>query len=413
MNAAPLRVKPTPRQENRMAEAPTDDLERRRALGQFFTSPEVAAFIWDLLEIIHGRRFSTGVRVIDPACGEGVFLRVAHERGGLPAKSLFGADIDETLVCTWRHDPLLRGANVRLINGLLDEPAQGVEEGNFHVVAGNPPFSGNGFRELLRLLEESSTGVRHEEQDLFGAACLKEEVSPPTKPLSRQERAELERLVRTLSQYSCWRLEAEAEPDNEADEESKTAPSELFATSALFDKRRPTASDYEKAAQLIAQWPHNRPLDASRPEIRDTIRRLASTAIEVMFVERFVRLAKPGGLIAVIVPESIVASDRLGPFRMWLLGRMELLASISLPQKVFTGVGANAKTSIIFARRRTHDLPDGWYSPNGSDTACEEGDPIFMAAPRLDAPGFTIENYLARVLVDARRKRDTFWPDAK
>jgi hypothetical protein len=29
--------------------------------------------------------------------GEGVFLRVAHERGGLPAKRLFGADIDMTL----------------------------------------------------------------------------------------------------------------------------------------------------------------------------------------------------------------------------------------------------------------------------------------------------------------------------
>ena len=92
-------------------------------------------------------------------------------------------------------------------------------------------------------------------------------------------------------------------------------------------------------------------LDTSRPEVRDTIRRLASTAIEVMFTERFVRLAKPGGLIAVIVPESIVASDRLGPFRIWLLGRMDLLASVSLPQKVFTGVGANAKTSIVFARR--------------------------------------------------------------
>ena len=86
--------------------------------------------------------------------------------------------------------------------------------------------------------------------------------------------------------------------------------------------------------------------------MRDAIRRLAGTAIKVVFTERFVRLAKPGGLIALIVPESIVASDRLGAFRIWLLGKMDLLASVSLPQKIFTGVGANAKTSIIFARRR-------------------------------------------------------------
>jgi len=413
MNAAPLNQKPTLRQPLAAAEAPADDLERRRELGQFFTSPDVAGFIWDLLEVIHGKRFHANTRLIDPACGEGVFLRVAHERGGLPAKNLFGADIDEALAPGWRQDPLLRDANLAVANGLLNAPANGIVEGTFNIAAGNPPFSGNGLRGLLRLLEESSEGERHEEQELFGASCLKEEATPPREPLSRQERAELDRLVRTLSQYSCWRLETEPDPEDETDEEVASAPTELFAADALFDRRRPTASDYERAAQLIAQWPQNRPLDVSRSEVRDAIRRLASTAIEVMFTERFVRLAKPGGLIAVIVPESVVASDRLGLFRIWLLGRMDLLASVSLPQKVFTGVGANAKTSIVFARRRAHDRPNDWYSPDALDNLPEEDGPIFMAAPRLDAPGFSIESYLARVLAEAQRKRDTFWPDTK
>lgn len=413
MNVAPPKLKLPPRQSLSTAEALADDLERRRELGQFFTSPEVAGFIWDLLEVIHHRRFPANTRLIDPACGEGIFLRVAHQRGGLPAKCLFGADIDATLAHGWRQDPLLRGANVHLLNGLLDDAASGIEEGTFDVAAGNPPFSGRGLQDLLRLLEEPEEGQRHEEQDLFGASCLKEEASPPREPLSRQERVELVRLVRILSQYSCWRLETEPEQGEAADEESESTPTELFAASALFDRRRPTASDYEQAAQLIAHWPHNRPLDTSRPEVRDAIRRLASTAIEVIFTERFVRLAKPGGLIALIVPESIVASDRLGLFRIWLLGRMDLLASVSLPQKVFTGVGANAKTSIIFARRRAHDRPDGWYSPAALDNLPDEDTPIFLAAPRLDAPGFSIESYLARVLADAQRERDTFWPNPK
>ncbi len=313
MNAAPPKLKPTLGQSLVATEALTDGLERRRELGQFFTSPEVAGFIWDLLEVIHGRRFYSNTRLIDPACGEGVFLRVANERGGLPATSLFGADVDEALAPGWRQDPLLRDAHVVVANGLL----------------------------------------------------------------------------------------------------SQRAPTELFTATALFDRRRPTASDYQQAAQLIGHWPENRPLDISRPEVRDTIRRLASTAIEVMFTERFVRLAKRGGLIAVIVPESIVASDRLGQFRIWLLGRMDLLASVSLPQKVFTGVGANAKTSIVFARRRARDRPDGWYSPDALDNLPQEDCPIFMAAPRLDVPGFSVESYLTRVLADAQRQRDTFWPDAK
>ena len=132
-----------------------------------------------------------------------------------------------------------------------------------------------------------------------------------------------------------------------------------------------------------------------------------------MFTERFVRLAKPGGLIAVIVPDSIVASDRLGPLRIWLMGRMELLATVGLPQKVFKGVGANAKTTIVFARRRLHDRPDGWYSPEAFDNMPEEDVPIFLTAPLLDFPGFSLESYLTCVLADAQRQRNKFWPDPK
>ena len=130
------------------------------------------------------------------------------------------------------------------------------------------------------------------------------------------------------------------------------------------------------------------------------------TAIEVVFTERFVRLAKPGGFIAIIVPESIVASDRLGAFRIWLLGKMDLLASVSLPQKIFTGVGANAKTSIIFARRRAQDRPDGWYRPDTLDDSSDKDQPIFLAAPRLDVPGFSTELPGARAGGRAERPQE-------
>ncbi len=413
MNASPPKLKPTPPLSGPALEEAGNGLERKRELGQFFTSPMVAGFIWDLLEVIHGSRFPVNTRLIDPACGEGVFLRVAQERGGLSAKGLFGADVDEALVPGWRQDPLLSGANLLPGNGLLDDPHIGIVERAFSIVVGNPPFSGKGLRDLLRLLEDPQEAARPREQDFFQVSYLKEEQAAPHKPLSRQERAELDRLARTLSQYSCWRLETEPEQEDETGAEAESAPTELFAAATLFNRRRPTATDYERAAQFIAHWPVDRPLDPSRPEVRDTIRRLAMTAIEVIFTERFVRLATPGGLIAVIVPESIVASDRLGPFRIWLLGRMDLLASVSLPHKVFTGVGANAKTSIIFARRRAHDRPSGPQAPATPGESPEDDRPIFLAAPRLDAPGFTIQSYLDRVLADARGERESFWPSPK
>ena len=147
-------------------------------------------------------------------------------------------------------------------------------------------------------------------------------------------------------------------------------------------------------------------LDVSRPEIRDVVCRLASTAIEVFFTERFLRLAKPGGLIAVIVPESIVASDRLSPLRRWLTGRMDLLASVSLPQKVFTGVGANAKTTILFARRRVQERTEGWWlePPEAMPDADRT---ILLTAPRLDATNWSLEIYLESVLEALR----SHWKD--
>ena len=413
MSTAPPKPKPNRQRTAALPEEPVNDLERRRELGQFFTPPKVASFVCELLEIIHGNRLLASARIIDPACGEGVFLRAAHDLAGLPARNLFGADIDPTLAVGWQQDPLLREANLVVANGLLDHPQAGIAEGTFDLVIGNPPFGGKGLRDLIRLLEAPpENAYRPQTRFVFETSYLRDE-PPPRQPLPAEERAELERLLRTLSQYSCWRLETEQEAEEAVAANLDDLPPELFGADALFDRRLPTAGDYERAAQLIARWPAERPLDASRPEVRDAIRRLSGTPTEVLFTERFVRLAKRGALIAVIVPESIAASDRLGAFRLWLLGRMDLLACVSLPQKVFTGVGANARTYIVFARRRSQDRINGWYSPDRVDDLPEHDRPVFLAGPRPGATGFSTESYLACVLADARTGREEFWPEAK
>src|SRR5438132_5217432 len=51
-----------------------DDLQRRRALGQFFTPKLVAEFMWGVIEAFGPKALKRDARVIDPACGDGVFL---------------------------------------------------------------------------------------------------------------------------------------------------------------------------------------------------------------------------------------------------------------------------------------------------------------------------------------------------
>ena len=368
--------------------------------------------MWDLLEVIHGRPFSAKTRVIDPACGEGVFLRVALERGQIVPERVFGADIDETLAPRWRGDPLLKATHLWVANGLLDFPDRGVRAGAFEVVVGNPPFGGQGLRDLLRLLDEPELASATPETDLFGALVMQERPAPAGPPLQPQERSQLDQLARQLGRHACWRLSKDTE-NGDVETTGASPADEWFARTG--DKRKSGSDEFAKAAEMVAAWPLHRPLDPKRPETRLLLRKLASTAIEVFFVERFLRLTTPGGLIAMIVPESVVASDQLGPLRTWLLTEMDLLAVVSLPQKVFAGVGANARTSVVLARRLLQPRKaeaDGGAAPQNDPVEAPEdpgaGPKVLMAAPNLDAPGFSLEHYLEVVLQDAREGANTF-----
>ncbi|RMH42628.1 MAG: class I SAM-dependent methyltransferase [Deltaproteobacteria bacterium] len=98
---------------------------RRLALGQWFTPPAVA----DLALALAGAR--PGMRLLDPACGEGVFLARAAALG---ITDLHGIEIDPDAAGAARG--LAPGARVEC-GDLFDVPAGG---GDYDVVVGNPPY---------------------------------------------------------------------------------------------------------------------------------------------------------------------------------------------------------------------------------------------------------------------------------
>ncbi len=81
-------------------------------------------------------------------------------------------------------------------------------------------------------------------------------------------------------------------------------------------------------------------------------RDLSRYPIEILFLERFVQLTKPGGHIAIIIPDGILANARLSYVREWLWKRAEVKAVISLPQHTFHRHGASAKASVLVLRKR-------------------------------------------------------------
>jgi hypothetical protein len=393
-----------PRRSRAEQDAETTDLARRRALGQFFTPADVADFMWEMVEVLRKRRWHEEDTVIDPACGDGAFLRVAIERGQ-KRTSCYGLDIDETLAPVWRKDSLLRGARLFRGNGLENHPASGIVPEGFELVIGNPPFAGQGLKGLLGLLPQPGRKSK-QARSLFGDDDLEPAATDAVEnggPIPAADRGQLERLARQLSHYVCWRLcEHSAEGEDPAEDAGG-----LFRGLDLGARRSTKVADYERMAKAIASTPADRPLNVSQADVRDAIRRMASTSIEVFFTERFVKLARPGGMIAVIVPESILASDQLGPLRLWLMQQVQLLAVVGLPHKVFTGVGANAKTGIIFARRYTFAEQRANEKakplPSGPRLAVEIlKKPVFMASPNeLKTPEMRSE-YLGDVLSSVR-----------
>jgi type I restriction enzyme M protein len=199
---------------------------RRRKLAQYFTPQPVAAFALDAL-VAFG--FSKArPRVVDPACGEGVFLAEARKR--FPDAEVWGCDLDEGLAARWQAAGLDGPhTHLRIQDGLLDAPLWGVGAGHFDLVLGNPPYG----------------------------------------------------------------------------------------------------------------------LGMARPG--------RGEPVEAHFVRRFVDLARPGGWIAAVVPEGIVASDRAQGLRDWLLDRVALKAVVALPESTFAGFDTTARTALLLARKGRGD----------------------------------------------------------
>lgn len=191
-------------------------------IGQFFTPDYLARAVFRLARL--GRN---GARVIDPAAGDGAFLRAA------PAGcDLFACELDSTYHQTLRK--LLRKG--RLIPGDALTSLQPLW-GAFDLVIGNPPYSAQ---------------------------------------------AHLERRPEVLRQFD------------------------------LGSGRR-------------------------------------SQCLEILFLELFLKLAKPGGRIAIILPDGPVANQPFHYVRRWILEHARIEIIVSLPRSVFPLT--TAKTNVVIAKK--------------------------------------------------------------
>jgi type I restriction enzyme M protein len=73
---------------------------------------------------------------------------------------------------------------------------------------------------------------------------------------------------------------------------------------------------------------------------------------QILFLERCLDLLKPGGRMAIVLPESTLQNPSIGYVREFLRQRAYVLAILSMPQGTFIPYGTGIKASIVCLQKR-------------------------------------------------------------
>lgn len=83
--------------------------------------------------------------------------------------------------------------------------------------------------------------------------------------------------------------------------------------------------------------------------LRETTRDQQTT--EVLFIEQCHRFLKPGGMLAMVIPDSILTNSSMQYVRNWIEEHWRIVAVVSLPQFAFAANGAGVKSSVLFLKK--------------------------------------------------------------
>jgi type I restriction enzyme M protein len=121
--------------------------------------------------------------------------------------------------------------------------------------------------------------------------------------------------------------------------------------------------------------------------------RRSSMPPEQIFVERCLDFLKPGGRMAIVLPDSILSNPGLAFIRRWLLLRAYVIASIDLPRETFSRSDTHTMTSVLVLQKFTKDerklavelgrAPDyEVFMAVAEKVGCDlRGQPVFLHTP--------------------------------
>lgn len=278
-------------------------------LGQFFTPRSVVDFMTELADPRVSLEHTDSV--IDLCCGTGGFLieamaKMAEKVNKPPLVSVLGGSEKERILREIRDENLLG------IDAGKDPPVARIARINMylHGDGGSHIYFADALDKMIRIEE----GV---------------------DPELRKEREELRQILVTEGQNF-----------------------DVALTNPPFAMRYKRSEADER--EILEQYTLGEytAKDGSR-------KRRASLKSNIMFMERYCDLLKPGAKLCSIIDESVLNTDTDREARHFLLSNFLIRAIISLPRWAFFEAGSNVKTSILFLTKKhspAEEQPHTFYA---------------------------------------------------
>ena len=133
------------------------------------------------------------------------------------------------------------------------------------------------------------------------------------------------------------------------DKSMKISENDIFNDSKKIEKYiERFGSDYTNALKQV-----NDNIGKSLIDLFDLGK--VSGLTEVLFMERCLRLLKPGGRMGIVLPEGVLNNQNLQKVREYFEDRAKIVLITSIPQDVFVASGATVKPSIVFFKKFTNE----------------------------------------------------------
>jgi len=258
----------------------------RGARGEFFTPPNVCQMAAEVVFSTYPKNQWLSLKVLDPACGTGCFLRAVM--------NLWRLYIFEQEKHKWKLDHIALEKTATRLKEHCDRNLFGIDI--------NP--------DLVRAAQMNLVMHGDGSTNVFQANSL----LPPGE----------------------WRNDVKAK--------IQLGMFDVVLTNPPFGTGPGLAVD---DPHILDQFELTR-FEANSPR--------ASMPPEQLFIERCYQFLKPGGLLAIVLPDSILSNPGLVFIRHGILKRCRVIVSIDLPVETFLAFGGTGtQTSVLVLQKKTEE----------------------------------------------------------